>query len=514
MRPVLRITGGAIGLALMLFLTACGGGGDDDGASDPIKPPDTVEPNPNPEPEREPEPGVVPSLIPTSRIILDASDRVLDAMLNPAGSEVAVMSQARSFEVGVSPTFAIGVYDANTGALLRSLSAAPMDTADVLDMYWGADRISVLLFGGGFITWDAVSGAIMNNVAPSVDGTCNATSPVEAFDATANVLYAADAFGQPNICEFDFNIPSVQFRPVQMPTPSTGIESIALDASVRELWVSYLDNAQTVTGTRRFDVSSFSAIGQFQSENLGAIVAAGDGFQLFDALDIVLQPVGTVLDGGAFDVSTSSQANVMAQRFSDMTRLVAIPELTYIGEIDRDVRPDRSFSANGAVGAFAIDDVVEIYALDSRGTVSAVEPATTFPGALTGTITIDGVSQTLSGTCNALVEPEVGPNIIDIAATTPDGSRFAVRAQNLLGFISYGLSEGERFTDSQAEFVHSTTLAQNFALAAPTITTDGTAITGSTLLFQFANGSFELTPDASDPTGFASRMLTLDATCN
>ena len=104
-------------------------------------------------------------------------------------------------------------------------------------------------------------------------------------------------------------------------------------------------------------------------------------------------------------------------------------------------------------------------------------------------------------------------NIIDIEATMPDGSRLLVRAQNLLGFVKYTLTEGVPFTDSEASYVNSTTLSQNYELERPMISTDGTSITGSTLLYRFSDVFLELELDAEDPTGFATRSLTLDATC-
>lgn len=487
-------------VAVLSLIAACGGSGDT-----PSNPP-VVGGDMNP--------GEIPNLRARATVSVAEGVRLIDAMLNPAGTELAILSSQQDATTGgLSAEFDITVYDSNNGVALRTMNAAAADASDLLDLYWGGDRISVLKFSGGAVSWDADSGAVLSNTGANADDSCLATSPIEAFDAISNTLYAGEAFGAPFVCVFDFDASTIQRRSVELAPPVAGIESMALDADQSSLWVTYKDNNANVAGTQLFDTNSFSTSGTLLTGNLGSIVAVGQNFQLYDDQDLVVQPASTLLDERSFGVSTSQGATVVAQHVIDKTRLIALPEQTYIGETAKDNERDRSFSVDGNVGAFAIDNVVQVYALTARGIESAVKPAQTFNSTLAGTLVVDSVSQSISGTCNALVEAGVGPNIIDIAATAADGSRFNVRAQNLLGFISYSYTEGEQFAGSEANFLHSTNLATNFELAEPTISTDGTNITGSTLLFQFSNEFFDLVPDTSDATGFATRTLSLDATC-
>ena len=134
-----------------------------------------------------------------------------------------------------------------------------------------------------------------------------------------------------------------------------------------------------------------------------------------------------------------------------------MPEALYIGETEQDNDSDRSFSADGAVGAFVYDDRVDIHGLTTAGTVSAIQLPVTFAQQFAGTLTIDGVAESITGTCDTDVVAELGPNIINLESTTAVGGRLTVEAQNLLLFISY------KFTVDDVDYLHSTTLAQNFS---------------------------------------------------
>ncbi|MFK7996472.1 MAG: hypothetical protein AB8B87_20205 [Granulosicoccus sp.] len=519
MNEILRTGTLCVSLALLMQVTACGGGGDNnDGGSDNGSGPTQPPVNPGPGPVQPPiVTDEIPALSVQSTITVASGRRILDASINPSGNQVAVLSVATSDPTfDFSQTYEIDVYDAATGGLALSMNDIPRDVSGPSGLYWGSDRISVVGFTGGYTVWNAQSGALLNTIANGASGNCLSLGVTEAFDAESNVLYVTAPFAEPFICQFDFNSLTTQEHSVELPSAGNRIESLALDTVNDSLWVSYNnDNNLAVSGTQIYDLAPFAPSGSLLSGNLGAIVGVGDGYQIYDtAIDLVVQPLASILDGGSVDVTASALANVVGQRDDGMLRLIALPEQTYIGEINLDDDNKRSFSTDGSVGAFTIDDSVQVYSLASRGTVSAIAPAQTFGSTLTGTLTIDGVSEPLNGTCNTDVDPDVGPNIVDIAATTQSGSRFSVRAQNLLGFISYNLQEGVQFTDSQVDSLHSTTLAQNFMLEQPVIATDGTSITGSTLLYQFSSDTlFDLVTDSEDPTGFATRSLMLDATC-
>ena len=166
----------------------------------------------------------------------------MDSVLNPAGTELAVLfdnqTQGSLLSEVFGQKYALQVFDTASGAMLRSMND-PGETGQLLDLYWGADRLSLLLFGGGLVSWDATSGNVLDVTATSGVDQCDFLSPTEAFDKTRNVLFAVEGGNVPNICVLDFNTGATNRYTLVKPASATRVGSVALDASGDELWVSF-----------------------------------------------------------------------------------------------------------------------------------------------------------------------------------------------------------------------------------------------------------------------------------
>ncbi len=499
---------------LLSAVAACGGGGSDDNGSDNSGSDNNGTDDTNPgqtgtENEQQPSTTVIPTLVPRATIAVAEGSQIVDTALSPSGDEVAVLSFKQVLNTVIfGDQYTLQVFDVATGDLVRTMND-PGETNGILSLYWGADQLTVLLFPGA-VVWDATSGNVLNVRTSNGVNQCDGLSPVEAFNATTNVLIAGEAFGVPSNCVLNFSTGATNRYQLVKSATAARITSMALDPTGSKLSVSFENENLRDDSTQVYDAASFSPVGSARDAVLGQILAEGDGYQLYqDNADVTFQPTGVVIEGFDTKAAVSANGEVLVLHGANNTlNLIAMPEIVYIGQTSNDDASLRSISADGSVGAFVISDNVELYDLTGRSNVSAVMPAMTFTRQFSGTVTVDGVSEALNGTCNAVLEESLGPNIVDIEAGSASGKRLAVRGQNLLNFISY------RYSVGAIDYVHSTTLAQNFSLDRPQLSTDGTNITGSTTLFTFSTTEFvELLSDATDPTGFKTSSLELDGVC-
>ncbi|MEE9318977.1 MAG: hypothetical protein V3U76_00890 [Granulosicoccus sp.] len=492
--------------SLVLGLSACGGSGSNgsstgqggnDGAS--TNQPEIVEP---------PSSSDIPLLVPRATIGVDNGSRIVDATLSPSGTEVAVLSFTQMLNTLVfGDQYSLEVFDTVTGALVQTM-ADPGEVNQVLDLYWGDDRLTLLLDRGA-VVWDPGSGNVLDIRDGSGEAHCDSLSPVEAFNSATNVLYAGEVFGLPNICVLNLSTGMANYYQVVKPATATRISSMALDSTASRLSISFANDSLRADSTQVYDALSIAPIGSALSASLGEVLSVGDGFELYqDELEIIMQPTGAVVEGFDQDAAVSPNGEVFAVNGSDSLTLVALPALLYIGETEKDNASLRSFSVDGSVGAFVIGESVQIYELSGRSSVSAVKPPVTFARQFSGTMTVDGVDEVVNGTCDTVFEANLGANQLDVEASSDSGDHLYVRAQNLLKFVSY------RYTVDDLAYVHSTVLAQNFSLERPQITTDGINITGSTDLYTFSTTEFfELVADASTSSGYQTRSLILSGVC-
>lgn len=495
-------------LGMALLLSACGGSdgsattgstdGSDTGGDEVVTTP--------------PEAGAVPLLVAQVSIEPPTGSRIADSVLSPDGSVLALLidNQTQTSSSSIfGDKYTLQVFDSTSGALLRSMND-PGDGGALLDLYWGADRLSLLLFGGGMASWDVASGNVLNVDTTVSNEDCAFLSQIEAFDQTQNLLYAAQGGNFSGVCVINFNTGTATAFPLEKPDTAARISTMALNPAGDQLWISYEANNFNPIGTQVYDAATMISVGGVIDSALGHILAVGTDFQLYsNNNDFTLQPAEVVLAGYDNDATIASNAQVLALHDAGKLRLISMPAALYIGETEQDSDSDRSFSSNGSVGAFVYGDRVDVHELPSPGNASAIELPVRFSRQFAGTLTLDGVDEAISGTCDTDVVAGVGPNIINLESTIADGSVLAIRAQNLLGFISYRIEIGGTV------YQHSTTLAQNFSLESPQISTDGTSITGSSLLYTFDENSFlALEADAADPTGFLTRSLLIDGSCS
>lgn len=487
-------------ITLIALLTACGGGSSGGDGGDTTGGDTTGGGT-----------GFIPTLTARTNIAAPTGFRIVDATLSPTGDQVAVLFQTTDPNLANSSIFgdaySLQVFNSVTGNFIRSMDD-PGETNIPLDLYWGDDQVSLLLFPG-IAGWNAQTGALRQVDTSSGNEDCDLVSPTDAFNAIDNVLYAAGAFNLPEVCVFDFSSFSATKFDLERSASSTRITGMTLTPDNSELIVSFEDDTLRDDSVQNYSAQTLAPVGAAQSGALGEVLSAGDGFGLYlDGLDLILQPTGTIIEGFDTDVAASANGQVMSLHDDGMTRFIALPEVLYIGETALDNDSLRSIAQDGSIAAIVIDrERIEIHNLTNRSSVSAVEPPLTFARQFSGTLNIDGVAEQLTGTCDIEIENTIDFAQVIAEATTTTGATLFIRGAGSTN-VSYTYTQGEN------EFFHSFQLAANVAVEGPVLNTDGTSITGSTLLYTLdPNELFALQVDNSDPTGFATRTLELDAVC-
>lgn len=136
--------------------------------------------------------------------------------------------------------------------------------------------------------------------------------------------------------------------------------------------------------------------------------------------------------------------------------------------------------------------------------VEAVPPA----GTLSGTISVDGEEQTLTGSCEVTTNESLGPVQFIAYAETSGGWKLRAHAQNLLLYTAYRLEKAGKV------YENSSTIAQNLDLDAPTAESDGTSISGEASLLTFRTDEFFApVEDATQPSGYETVEISVDASC-
>ena len=306
------------------------------------------------------------------------------------------------------------------------------------------------------------------------------------------------------------------------------IESVALDATGDVLWVNYSNPtpenplSTEIVGTVGYNVQTLAA--SYRLAPLGGARVVGDGYfvsaisaKLFlvacsmVTFDICGTSPGAEFDANDRDVLASPNANVLSaqSREPEGVFLIALPEGTSIGRLPNDNRGNRSFSGDGRFGAFDIDDVVKVYDVSGRTSASALVPEPVPPsGTLSGTVTIDGVTEPVTGVCEVIVDDAVGPVVFVASGTTESGLPVEAAAQNLLLYSEYIVErDGKRY-------ILDNVIAQNLELPFPSASSDGTSIVGGGTLYVFTGVNFlERVMDATNPTGFDALEFAIDGVC-
>lgn len=499
-------------LWVLALMTACDGGSGDSPGDGGIS--DTGDAGGSEERRSgDADPGIT-MLEARATITAPEGSRILDAALSPDGSEVAVLFDNLTQPTGLLMTsFAdrnsLQVFDTDTGSRLRTLDDPGDVTSGLGDLYWGKDRITLLLFPG-LVTWDALGGEVIRRNLPVDLAPCDFLGPNESFDATGNQLFVSGAPGGPDLCVLDFN--TGEATPVELMAPADATRVVALQRNPAgtELLVSFEDDNLRDVGTRPYALPSLDPAGAAQP--LGKVLVNGESHALYsDELTMRLQPLDVELAGFDSNATGSADGRVVAILSGDTVRFVSLPDARYLGEAERDSARARSFAVDGSIVASVIEsERLAVYALGEPAGDSALAPPLRFPGAFAGAATMDDATIELSGTCLLETDEDLGPVNIVAEAASDDGN-----VELFLRGLGLGISWGSvRYTVDDRDYYNSNVVAQNYMVDAPEVTIDGQEIAVSSLLYTSATtGEIALEPDPSDATGYATRMFLLEGTC-